>query len=77
MRHTYLAEADAQIAFVKSAADHFSAHPEHSTYTDGEIKSGCLFAVRWGLRNDCVLAFKLDEYFEPIVYGECIKRSAT
>lgn len=76
MRHTYLSEAEAQIAFAKDAADHFSSHPEHSTFTDGEIKEGVLFAVRWGLMNDCVLVLKLDEYFTPIVYGECIKRTA-
>ncbi len=73
MRHIYMSSVKEEIGFVEKAAKHFAEHPEHNTYTDGEIVSGGMFAVRWGLGDDCVLVMKLDDSFEPTVYGQLIR----
>jgi hypothetical protein len=59
------------IDFAARAAEHFAKHKEHRTFTTGEIESGCLFAVKWGLDNDCVLVFQLDT--DPIIFAQIIK----
>lgn len=73
MRSVYTDEVKCEIEFAEKAAAHFAAHPEHSTYTEGEIISGCLFAVRWGLGDDCVLVFKLDENHVPTNYQNLVR----
>lgn len=72
MHHTTIKDEQDRIDFVTRAAKRFAREPELKTYTDGDIEPGCLFAVRWGLGNDCVLVFKLDELFTPINYGQVI-----
>lgn len=74
MRMTTAWEELELIRFVERASEDFEAHPEHITYTDGEIVPGCLFAVRWGLGKDCVLVFKLDEFFQPVNYQNVITK---
>ena len=56
------------INFVEKAAIKFIENPKWRSYTDGEIKSGCFFALRYGLDNNGVVVFKLDEDFEPLNY---------
>lgn len=73
MRGVHLSDELAQIEFAKKAAAHFALHPEHSTYTGEEIKPGCLFAVRWGLCDDCVLVLKLDETHVPTNYFQLVR----
>jgi len=57
---------DAKIEFAKVAMKWFIEHPEHTTFTEKEPDDGCLFAVRWGMGQDCVLVFTVGD--EPIVY---------
>lgn len=51
--------------FAKDAALYFQNHPEKTSYTTGEIAKGELFALRYGLGNDCVVVFRIDEN-EPV-----------
>lgn len=63
-----------RLEFVKTAAEYFDKNPMASTY--GDIKPGTLFALRWGLMNDAVVVFKIDEdapienYVEMLDYGK-------
>lgn len=72
MRMTHLSEEVINQEFAKRAAEHFSSNPAHRSYTDGDIEKGCLFALKFGLGNDCVVVFKLDDEFEPINYQNLI-----
>ena len=76
MKSVQLSDVKEQIEFVEKAAAHFETHLEHRTFTDGDIEAGCLFGVRWGGGNDCVLVLKVDELFDPIVYGQAIDTEA-
>ena len=50
-------------------------NPEISTYTEsGHIEPGELFAVRWGMGNDCVLVFRISDDFEPTNFQNIIKK---
>lgn len=60
------------IEFAKKAGAHFASNPQHWTYTDGDIVAGCLFAMRYGLGNDCVVVFRLDEGFIPVNFQQLI-----
>jgi len=74
MKITYLDEEQKVLDFVRAAAEHFEKHPKHYSFTTGEIEPGCLLALRWGLGEDCVLIFRLDEYFQPIIFQQAINR---
>lgn len=65
-----LREQEEQVAFAKEAAAFFAKDTElkFSTWTRGEIVPGCLFAIRWGLGNDCVAVIKLDDFHQPVIY---------
>ena len=58
--------------FAKKAAKCFAKNEQYYTFTDGNIKAGCLFAMRFGFNDDCVIVFRLDEDFEPINYQQLI-----
>lgn len=73
MKHIYLEDKKEEEEFVLVAAKHFKDNPEHSTFTLSDIKAGCWFAMLWGLNNNGVLVFKLDDDFEPTIYMEVIK----
>jgi hypothetical protein len=60
--------------FAKRAANRFAKDKKLTTYTDSEISQGCLFAMRWGLCDDCVVVFRLDDSFTPINYQQLIKQ---
>ena len=61
------------IEFAKKAAEAFSKEKDFTTFTlNGKIEGGELFAVRWGLGDDCVLVFRLD-FNEPIIFKQFIK----
>ncbi len=62
------------IEFAEVARDFFKKNTRCNSYTAGEIKAGCLFAMRFGLVDDCVLLFKLDDNFQPINFQNCIRR---
>lgn len=61
------------IGFANKAAEHFSKNQNHYTFTDGGIEAGCLFAVKWGLGDDCVLVFRLDTLYDPLIFTQIIK----
>jgi len=60
-------------AFAKKAAALFAKDEKYSSYTDGTIEPGVLFALRWGLGNDCVLVLRLDDCFEPVNFQNLVK----
>lgn len=57
---------DAKIEFAKLAMQCFSENPNKATFTTGEIEYDALFAVRWGMGEDCALVFTIGD--EPIIY---------
>jgi hypothetical protein len=73
MKVVYPHEEREAIAFAERAAEWFAGGVKRRTYTDDRgIQGGCLFAVRWGVADQAVLVFKLDEYFEPRIYGNMV-----
>ena len=60
--------------FAQKAAKYFSEHNECTTFTMSDIEAGCLFAMRYGFFNDCVVVFRLDDVFEPVNYQQLIER---
>lgn len=70
MRITRVEEDIEQQEFAKRAAKHFAENPQHSSYTDSEIGPGCLFALRWGIMEDCVVVMKLDDNHVPTNYQQ-------
>jgi hypothetical protein len=67
-------EVMGEIEFAEKAAAHFAANPKHWSYSLAEIAPGCLVALRWGLGDDCVLVFKLDEQFTPTIYAQLVRK---
>ncbi len=74
MRMTFLTNEEETIKFAKMAANDFEKNPQHMSFTLGEIEPGCLFALRYGLGDDCVLVFKLDESFEPVNFQNLVQK---
>jgi hypothetical protein len=54
--------------FVSLAKAAFEKNEKLATFTIGEIENGCLFAVKWGSGDDCILVFQLNSGFEPRIY---------
>ena len=73
MRLISLPIEKARTDFALEAARFFARNPEMTSYTAGEITSGCLFAIRWGLGRDCVLVLQLDEAVEPVIYENVVE----
>lgn len=69
-----VAAIEEELTFAKHAAAKFEENPEWATFTTGEIVPGCLFAVRWGLGNDCVLVLRISEDAVPTVYQQIIRK---
>lgn len=77
MRMTHINAEEATADFAKRAADLFHNDPRKHTFTDsGRLVPGELFAIRWGMGNDCVVVFRIDEDFEPINFQELIPHVA-
>ena len=57
---------DKKIEFAKLAMAHFSKNPQITTFTEDGVDYDCLFAVRWGLGDNCALVFTIGD--EPIIY---------
>lgn len=74
MRMVFMPNEDEIKSFAKKAAKDFAKHDKHYTFTDSDIKAGCLFALRFGSDNDCVVVFRLDDNFEPINYQQLIQQ---
>lgn len=60
--------------FAEEAATYFYKHPNKTTYTSEEIKAGELFALRFGMGDDCVVVFRLDENQDVENYQNIISR---
>lgn len=75
MKHVTLSEEEEKQAFVKKAAAYFAKNKNHWSYTEGNIVAGCYFALRWGLDDNSVLLFKLDENLEPVIYSQAIREA--
>lgn len=63
------------IAFAERAALFFEEDPKHWTFTDDDVAGGELFAVRWGMHDRAVLVFRLDDGFEPRIFGDLVRRA--
>lgn len=72
MQQIKIDEMKKEIEFVEKAARVFSDNKDISTFTDGEIAPGCLFALRWGILEDCIVVFKLDSEHLPVNYVQLI-----
>lgn len=73
MKMVYMDEDDEIRDFAKRAAKSFAENDKYVTFTDSAIEAGCLFAMRFGLGEDCVVVFRLDEDFEPVNYQQLIE----
>lgn len=73
MKITYISNEEDNQSFARRAAEHFAENPKHWTYTDGDIVAGCMFAMRYGLGNDCVVIFKISHDADVINYQELIR----
>ena len=60
-------------AFAHDAARAFAENPQFSTFTRGDIEPGTWFAVRWGMNEDCVVVFKIDEDTPPANYMNLVR----
>lgn len=74
MRMTRIEQAVDETDFAQEAAEAFAGDPGMATYSDGDIEAGCLLAIRWGLRNDCVMVVRLDDAYDPTVYQQAIRK---
>lgn len=73
MRQVYESELLDELAFAKRAAEKFAADPAMHSYSDAELGSGALLALRWGLGDDCVLVLKLDFMHVPTIYAQQVR----
>lgn len=72
MKHRRLNEEFEKIALVQAAKEAFDKDPKLATFSIGDVVEGSLFAVRWGLDNDCIMILKIDESTEPEIFvGSC------
>jgi len=74
VRQIHIPTALEEFEFAKRAAKKFEEKPDLVTYTDEDIKEDELFAVKWGLGNDCILVFKIGD--EPRIYAQIIAKNS-
>lgn len=74
MEHTTMGQTMEIVEFAKRAADCFSSDDKIATFTDARIESGCLFALRWGLGDDCVVVFRLGD-MAPVCFDQLIEKN--
>lgn len=74
MKIVYMSDDDEVRYFAKKAAMFFAKHEDYCTFTRGGIEAGELFAVKFGIDNDCVVVFRIDKNFEPINYQQLIDK---
>ena len=70
---THLDEEKDRLAFVEKVIENFSINTKHCTY--GDLTPGSLFALRYGLGNDCIVIFQISDE-EPRNYQNVIPREA-
>ena len=75
MKMTSFKDLDDKVSFATAAKDHFRHNPKSITFSKhGQPEPGEFYAVRFGLDNDCVVIFKIDEYEEILNFQNCIPR---
>lgn len=72
MRVIDLTEQAERTDFATKAAVYFAKNPNKTSYTTGAIETDALFAIRWGLGQDCVLVFRIQD--EPELYENIIQQ---
>ena len=75
-------ELERLLAFVKLAADLAAKRPKAYSFSGtgeetpetfgGEPKPGDFLALRWGIHERALLIIKLDEDFQPVIFGDAI-----
>ena len=55
---TILSTERERILFADRAAAYFNEHPESHTFTDGDVKPGVLFAIRWAFPKPTQIKFE-------------------
>ena len=74
MKQIHISDLSEELEFVKKAIDKFAKNDILATFTiSSKITEGTLFAVRWGLGNDCILVFKIGD--EPRIYTQVLPPS--
>ena len=77
MRETTFDEEMAVLKFAQKAALNFEQDQNLLSFTNSAIEAGCLFALRYGLGNDCVVVFRLARDFVPIDFQQIIPSPET
>ena len=72
MRMTTFGRESEVNEFAKRAMQRFISDNRLDTYTDKDVEAGCLFAIRWGAFDRCILVFRLDENVEPVNFQDCL-----
>lgn len=72
MRGTNLTDEEEVIVFVRKAAKHFEENKSHSSFSD--LEKGGLFALRYGLCDDCIVVFRISDDFEPVNFHQIIEK---
>ena len=73
MRMTHIGENEFE-EFAKKAVECFEADPKIITYSEhGEPRPDELYAIRFGMGNDCVVVFRVHEFCEVVNFQQCIK----
>lgn len=71
MRQINIEQQLSEIEFVNRAKECFKESAKIRTYTDsGTLEEGELFAMKWGLGDDCIVVFYIGS--EPINYTQVI-----
>jgi len=71
MKYIDIQNAAKELEFVTEAIDAFKQNKAAvTTYSTNRLAEGTLFAVRWGLENDCLLVFRVGD--EPRIYKQVL-----
>lgn len=73
MRMVHLSTEREVQAFAERAARCFAKNPRYWTFSDGDGPvAGELFALRWGLGDDCVVVFRIGDEM-PVNFQQLIR----
>lgn len=77
VRMTTVQEETLLAEFINRAIEFFDDQDYRRTFTNsGNIESGELLAIRWGLSEDCMMVLRVTDSddFNPIIYQQCLSR---
>jgi hypothetical protein len=72
MRVLYPDDVRFQLEFVERAVECFQGDPHIRSYADYDVGPGCLLALRWGSAGQAVMVLRVDEAFDPVIYGDVL-----